>query len=118
MGIWLTDGTDVSACWAVPKVGDLAQVLRQVILVVSLVGQLQVTTKRVQPHWISPVAVNPAYGIQNHKLDDIACGIYLWDQVEQDSDVWFSILLKHQTNSICHSMHVGGCSMCLKGCLS
>lgn len=54
-----TDGTDVSACWAVPKVSDLTQVLRQVIFMVGLVGQLQVTTKRVQPHWISPAVVNP-----------------------------------------------------------
>lgn len=49
-----TDGTDVRARRAVPQVGDLAQVLGQVVLVVGLVGQLQVPTKRVQPDRISP----------------------------------------------------------------
>lgn len=46
--------TDVGACRAVPQVSDLTQVLRQVVLMVGLIGQLQVTTERVQPHWISP----------------------------------------------------------------
>lgn len=49
------DCTDVSASRAVPQVGNLTQVLRQVVLVVGLSGQLQVTTERVQPHWVSPV---------------------------------------------------------------
>lgn len=44
----------MSARRAVPQVGYLAQVLRQVILVVRLSGQLQVATERVQPHRISP----------------------------------------------------------------
>lgn len=52
---------------AVPKVGDLAQVLGQVVLVVGLVGQLQVTTKRVQPDWISPAALNPTGRIKSNK---------------------------------------------------
>lgn len=47
--------TDVGACRAVPQVSNLTQVLRQVVLVVGLSGQLQVTTERVQPHWVSPV---------------------------------------------------------------
>lgn len=62
-----TDGTDVRACRAVPQVGDLTQVLGQVVLVVGLVGQLQVTTKRVQPDWISPAALNPADRIKSNK---------------------------------------------------
>lgn len=47
-------GTDMGACRTVPQVSYLTQVLRQVVLVVSLIGQLQVATERVQPHWISP----------------------------------------------------------------
>ena len=52
------DGTDVGACGAVPQVCDLAQVLGQVVLMVGLVGQFQVATKRVQPDWISPAALD------------------------------------------------------------
>lgn len=62
-----TDGTHVRACRAVPQVGDLTQVLGQVVLVVGLVGQLQVPTKRVQPDWISPAALNPTDGIKSNK---------------------------------------------------
>lgn len=46
------------ACRAVPQVGDLAQVLGQVVLMVSLVGQLQVMTERVQPHWVRSSEAN------------------------------------------------------------
>lgn len=48
----------MGACRAVPQVRYLTQVLRQVVLVVSLSGQLQVATERVQPHWISPAEAN------------------------------------------------------------
>lgn len=44
----------MSACRAVPQVSYLTQVLRQIVFVVSLSGQLQVTTEWVQPHWICP----------------------------------------------------------------
>lgn len=47
--------TYVRARRAVPQVGDLTQVLRQIVLMVGLVGQLQVTTERVQPHWVRPM---------------------------------------------------------------
>lgn len=54
-------GTDVSACGAVPQVSYLTQVLRQVILMVSLSSQLKVATEWVQPHWIGPAeALNPS----------------------------------------------------------
>lgn len=54
-------GTDVSACRAVPQVSYLTQVLRQVILMVSLSSQLKVATEWVQPHWIGPAeALNPS----------------------------------------------------------
>ena len=39
---------------AVPQVSDLTQVLRQVILVLSLGGQLQVPAERIQPHRVGP----------------------------------------------------------------
>ena len=48
----------MSACGAVPQVRDLTQVLRQVILVVSLGGQLQVMAEPVQPHRIRPTKAN------------------------------------------------------------
>lgn len=51
-------GTDMGARRAVPQVCYLTQVLRQVILVVSLCGELQIATEWVQPHWISPAEAN------------------------------------------------------------
>lgn len=48
----------MGACRAVPQISYLTQVLRQVVLVVSLSGQLQVVTEWVQPHWISPAEAN------------------------------------------------------------
>lgn len=48
----------MSACRAVPQVSYFTQVLRQVILMVSLSGQLQVATEWVQPHWICPAEAN------------------------------------------------------------
>lgn len=39
---------------AVPQVSDLTQVLWQVILVLSLGGQLQVPAERIQPHRVGP----------------------------------------------------------------
>ena len=39
---------------AVPQVSDLTQVLRQVILVLSLGSQLQVSAERIQPHRVGP----------------------------------------------------------------
>lgn len=48
----------MSSCRAVPQVSYLTQVLRQVVLMVSLGSQLQITTEWVQPHWISPVEAN------------------------------------------------------------
>lgn len=60
------------ACRAVPQVGDLTQVLRQVILMVGLVGQLQVTTERVQPHWVRPVEAN------ENKVSKMLFQLILW----------------------------------------
>lgn len=40
----------MSACGAVPQICNLTQVLRQVILMLSLRSQLQVPAERVQPH--------------------------------------------------------------------
>lgn len=51
----------MGACRAVPQISYLTQVLRQVILVVSLSGQLQVVTEWVQPHWISPTEAERLY---------------------------------------------------------
>ncbi len=48
----------MSACRAVPQVRYLTQVFGQVVLVVSLSGQLQAATERVQPHWIGPAESN------------------------------------------------------------
>lgn len=40
----------MGACGAVPQICNLTQVLRQVILMLSLRSQLQVPAERVQPH--------------------------------------------------------------------
>lgn len=39
---------------AAPQVGDLAQVLRQVVLVLGLGSQFQVPAERIQPYWVGP----------------------------------------------------------------
>lgn len=44
----------VGAGRAAPQVGDLTQVLRQVILVLCLGSQLQVPAERIQPHGVGP----------------------------------------------------------------
>lgn len=44
----------VGARRAVPEVGDLAQVLRQVVLVLRLRRQLHVPAEGVQPHRVGP----------------------------------------------------------------
>lgn len=59
----------MSACRAVPQVSYFTQVLRQVVLVVSLGGQLQVATEWVQPHWISPTEENSIIHIIIHIVD-------------------------------------------------
>lgn len=57
----------MGACRAVPQVSYLTEVLRQVVLMVSLSGQLQVATEWVQPHWISPEGANRIKHISNKR---------------------------------------------------
>ena len=57
----------MGACRAVPQVSYLTEVLRQVVLMVSLGGQLQVATEWVQPHWISPAEGNRIKHISNKR---------------------------------------------------
>lgn len=62
----------MGACRTVPQVRYLTQVLRQVVLVVSLIGQLQVATERVQPHWISPAEAESGHYSVRLTVEQIA----------------------------------------------
>lgn len=51
---WFTPKSSVGAGGAAPQVSDLAQVLWQVVLMLSLGSQFQVPAERIQPHRVGP----------------------------------------------------------------